>query len=88
VGTRTSLVVEDEIITYLENIVLSWVGTKLLLQVVTDFSCEGCSVPLYKGMPGPGSGSGWVGNRGRERDREFLEGKPGNVNLKCNKFEM
>jgi hypothetical protein len=88
VGTRTSLVVEDEIITHLENTVLSGVGTKSLLQVVTDWSCEGCSVPPYKGMPGPGSGSGWVGDRGRERGREFLEGKPGNVNLKCNKFEM
>ena len=46
VGTRTSLVVEDEIITHLENTVLSGVGTKSLLQVVTDWSCEGCSVPL------------------------------------------
>jgi hypothetical protein len=29
-------------------------------------------------MPGPGSGSGWVGNQGEgEMDRGFLEGKPG-----------
>jgi hypothetical protein len=30
----------------------------------------------YRGMPGPGSRSGWVGEQGeRERDRGFLEGK-------------
>jgi hypothetical protein len=29
-------------------------------------------------MPGPGSGSGWVGEQGLEEgDREFLEGKLG-----------
>jgi hypothetical protein len=32
----------------------------------------------YRGMPGPGSGSGWVGEQGLEEgDREFLEGKLG-----------
>jgi hypothetical protein len=35
-------------------------------------------MPQYRGMPGPGSGSGWVGEQGEERgDREFSEGKPG-----------
>jgi hypothetical protein len=30
----------------------------------------------YKGMPGPGSRSGWVGEQGKgERDRVFSEGK-------------
>jgi hypothetical protein len=24
-------------------------------------------MPQYRGMPGPGSGSGWVGEQGRER---------------------
>jgi hypothetical protein len=29
-------------------------------------------------MPGPGSGSGWVGEQGEEvEDRRFLEGRPG-----------
>lgn len=36
VGTRTSLVLEDEILTHLDKIALSWVGTKLVLQIVTD----------------------------------------------------
>jgi hypothetical protein len=31
-----------------------------------------------RGMPGPESGSGWVGDQGEERgDRGFLEKKPG-----------
>jgi hypothetical protein len=35
-------------------------------------------MPQYRGMPGPGSGSGWVGEqREREWDRRFSEGKPG-----------
>jgi hypothetical protein len=35
-------------------------------------------MPQYRGMPGPGSWSGWVGEQGkREGDREFLEGKLG-----------
>jgi hypothetical protein len=35
-------------------------------------------MPQYRGMPGPGSSSGWVGEQGeREEDRGFLEGKPG-----------
>jgi hypothetical protein len=34
-------------------------------------------MPLYKGMPGPGSGSGWVGEQWCGRDREFLKGKLG-----------
>ena len=38
-------------------------------------SCEG-SMPQYRGMPGPGSGSGWVGEQGKG-DRGFSEGKPG-----------
>jgi hypothetical protein len=34
----------------------------------------------YRGMPGPGSGSGWVGEQGEGReDKRFLEGKPGKV---------
>ena len=38
-------------------------------------SCEG-SMPQYRGMPGPGSRSGWVGEQGYgERNRGFLEGK-------------
>jgi hypothetical protein len=41
------------------------------------WSCEG-SMPQYKGMPGPGRGSGWVGEQGdRVGDRGFSEGKPG-----------
>jgi hypothetical protein len=27
------------------------------------WSCEG-SMPQYRGLPGPGSGSGWVGEQG------------------------
>ena len=35
-------------------------------------------MPLCRDMPGPGSGSGWVGEHGEEGgDRGFLEGKPG-----------
>jgi hypothetical protein len=33
-------------------------------------------MPQYRGMPGPGSRSGWVGEQGGE-DREFSEGKLG-----------
>jgi hypothetical protein len=41
------------------------------------WSGEG-SMPQYKGMPGPGSGSEWVGEQGQgEGDRGFLEGKLG-----------
>jgi hypothetical protein len=33
-------------------------------------------MPQYRGMPGPGSRSGWVGEQGYgERNRGFLEGK-------------
>ena len=33
-------------------------------------------MPPYRGMPGPGSGSEWVGEQGEEgRDRGFSEGK-------------
>jgi hypothetical protein len=43
------------------------------------WSCEG-SVPQYRGMPGPGSGSGWVGEQGEGRgNRGFSEQKPGKV---------
>jgi hypothetical protein len=35
-------------------------------------------MPQYKEMPGPGSGSRWVGEQEeREEDRGFSEGKPG-----------
>jgi hypothetical protein len=34
-------------------------------------------MPQFRGMPGPGSGNGWVGERGRGEDRGFLEGKLG-----------
>jgi hypothetical protein len=35
-------------------------------------------MPQYRGMPGPGSRSGWVGDHGeREEDRGFSEGKLG-----------
>jgi hypothetical protein len=35
-------------------------------------------MPQYRGMPGPGSGSGWVGEQGeRGGDRGFSEGKLG-----------
>jgi hypothetical protein len=30
-------------------------------------------VPQYRGMPGPGSGSGWVVEQGVSGDREFSE---------------
>jgi hypothetical protein len=37
-----------------------------------------CSMPQYRGMPGPGSGSGWVGEQGEGRGgRRFSEGKLG-----------
>jgi hypothetical protein len=38
------------------------------------WSCKD-SMPQYRGMPGPGSGSGWVGDRGRGGDRGFSERK-------------
>ena len=35
-------------------------------------------MPQYKGLPGPGSSSGLVGEQGEERgERGFLEGKLG-----------
>jgi hypothetical protein len=35
-------------------------------------------MPQYRGMPGPGSRSGWVEEKGKEgEDRRFLEGKLG-----------
>jgi hypothetical protein len=35
-------------------------------------------MPQYRGMPGPGSGSGWVGEQGEGgEDREFSKGKLG-----------
>jgi hypothetical protein len=35
-------------------------------------------MPQYRGMPGPGSGSGWVGDQGKgERIGDFLEGNLG-----------
>jgi hypothetical protein len=35
-------------------------------------------MPQYRGMPGPGSGSGWVGEQEEQGgDRAFSEGKPG-----------
>jgi hypothetical protein len=35
-------------------------------------------MPQYRGIPGPGSRSGWVGeHREGERDRGCLEGKTG-----------
>jgi hypothetical protein len=41
------------------------------------WSCEG-SMPQYRGMPGPGSGSGWVAELGhRGGNRGFSERKPG-----------
>ena len=39
-------------------------------------SCEG-SMPQYRGIPGPGSRSGWVGEQGAGGDRGFSEGKLG-----------
>jgi hypothetical protein len=42
-------------------------------------------MPQYRGMPGPGSRNGWVGEQGEGReDRGFSEGKPG----KGTTFEM
>ena len=41
------------------------------------WSCEGL-MPQYRGMPGPGSGSGWVGKQGKGgRGRGPSEGKSG-----------
>jgi hypothetical protein len=42
-------------------------------------------MPQYRGMPGPGSRSGWVGEQGEERRYSgFLEWKPGKeITLKC-----
>ena len=41
------------------------------------WSYEG-SMPQYRGMPGPGSRSGWVGKQGSgEGNRGFLEGNLG-----------
>jgi hypothetical protein len=35
-------------------------------------------MPQYRGIPGPGSRSGWVGEQGEwGNDRGFSEGKPG-----------
>jgi hypothetical protein len=35
-------------------------------------------MPQYRGMPGPGSSSRWIGEQGEgEGDRGFSEGKPG-----------
>jgi hypothetical protein len=35
-------------------------------------------MPQYRGMPGPGSGSGWAGEQGEGgENRGFLEGKLG-----------
>jgi hypothetical protein len=35
-------------------------------------------MPQYRGMPGPGRGSGWVGEQAEGgRDKGFLEGKLG-----------
>jgi hypothetical protein len=53
----------------------------ILLQVESPprvpWSCEG-SMPQYRGMPGPGSGSGWVGEQGEgSGERGFSEGKLG-----------
>ena len=40
-----------------------------------SWSCEG-STPQYRGIPGLGSGSEWVGEQGKGgRDRGFSEGK-------------
>ena len=41
------------------------------------WSCEG-SMPQHRGVPGPESRSGWVGEQGKEgRVRGFSEEKPG-----------
>jgi hypothetical protein len=46
--------------------------------------CEG-SMPQCKGMPGPGSRSGWVGEQEEGgADRQFSERKPG----KATTFEI
>jgi hypothetical protein len=43
------------------------------------WSCVG-SMPQFRGMPGLGSESGWVGEQGEVgEDRRFSEGKPGQV---------
>jgi hypothetical protein len=35
-------------------------------------------MPQYRGMPGPGSRSGWIGEQGEGgENRGFSEGKPG-----------
>ena len=37
-------------------------------------------MPQYRGMPGPGSRSGWFGEQGEEgvdRESRFLDGKQG-----------
>jgi hypothetical protein len=35
-------------------------------------------MPQYRGLPGPGSGSGWVGEQGEgEKERGFSERKLG-----------
>jgi hypothetical protein len=37
-----------------------------------------CSMPQYRGMPRPGSRSGWIGEQGEEGGNSgFSEGKPG-----------
>jgi hypothetical protein len=44
---------------------------------IGPWSCEG-SMPQYRGIPGPGSGSEWVGEQGeRGGARGFLERKQG-----------
>jgi hypothetical protein len=40
------------------------------------WSCE-FSMPQYRGKPGPGSRSEWVGEQGGGRVKGFSEGKPG-----------
>jgi hypothetical protein len=40
------------------------------------WSCEGYMLQ-YRGMPRPGSGSGWVGKQGNGGCRGILEGKIG-----------
>jgi hypothetical protein len=49
------------------------------------WSCEDF-MPQYRGMPGPGSGSGWVGKQGEGgEDRGFSERKlrKGHLKLAC-----
>jgi hypothetical protein len=56
----------------------------LVSHQLDPWSCEG-SIPQYKELPGPGSGSGWVGEQGEGgRNRGFSEGKLG----KGTTFEM